>query len=156
MYQFVILCDSCILALISVHLSKQFLLPDITSLFGQGKIFTSLLSFGYSMGHLVAFVDSHSLLLASPAGKGKGCHWLVSAVGSAGWLNSTFRVGGDTLNRHLGWVGMLPALHGFRGGIPRWALQLPMVGWHLRLFPGRIVSLVGFCDFAGSHVVLSN
>lgn len=70
-----------------MHLSKQFLLPDITSLFGQGKIFTSLLSFGYSMGHLVAFVDSYSLLLASPAGQREGlplaglCSWVSLLAG---------------------------------------------------------------------------
>lgn len=43
----------CILALISVHLSKWSPVLDITRLLQQEKTFTSQLSFGFWMGQLV-------------------------------------------------------------------------------------------------------
>ena len=50
---YLILSDSCIFALVSVHLRKQSSLPHLTGLLLQGKTITSQIILGYWMGQLV-------------------------------------------------------------------------------------------------------
>lgn len=108
------------LALASVHLSKQSPLSDLKDLLWQEQFLTSHLSLVFWMGQLVVSLGRQGLLIKvsiwqghCPYSEVRGCHWGVSV------LREGFCVG--SLIGQAAGCALQPA------GVTSWSLQLPLV-----------------------------